>query len=129
MTHQKHNIYRGKILSNCISSKWKLLLCKRQCLKDENTCHVLEENICKACVWQRGVPRWLSGKESSCQCRRHKRLRFDSLGRKIPWSRKWQPTPVFLPGKFQWTEESGRLNMTDWLSTHTSDKGLVFNIY
>ena len=19
----------------------------------------------------------------------------------IPWSRKWQPTPVFLPGKFQ----------------------------
>ena len=19
---------------------------------------------------------------------------------KIPWSRKWQPTPVFLPGKF-----------------------------
>ena len=21
--------------------------------------------------------------------------------RKIPWSRKWQPTPVFLPGKFQ----------------------------
>ena len=22
-----------------------------------------------------------------------------SLGQKIPWSRKWQPTPVFLPGK------------------------------
>ena len=22
------------------------------------------------------------------------------LGRKIPWKRKWQPTPVFLPGKF-----------------------------
>ena len=21
------------------------------------------------------------------------------LGRKIPWRRKWQPTPVFLPGK------------------------------
>ena len=20
--------------------------------------------------------------------------------RKIPWSRKWHPTPVFLPGKF-----------------------------
>ena len=20
---------------------------------------------------------------------------------KIPWSRKWQPAPVFLPGKFQ----------------------------
>ena len=21
-------------------------------------------------------------------------------GRKIPWRRKWQPTPVFLPGEF-----------------------------
>ena len=25
---------------------------------------------------------------------------FDPWVRKIPWSRKWQPTPVFLPGKF-----------------------------
>ena len=22
-----------------------------------------------------------------------------ALGPKIPWSRKWQPTPIFLPGK------------------------------
>ena len=22
-----------------------------------------------------------------------------SLGQKIPWRRKWKPTPVFLPGK------------------------------
>ena len=26
---------------------------------------------------------------------------------KIPWRRKWQPTPVFLPGKIPWTEEPG----------------------
>ena len=25
--------------------------------------------------------------------------RFDRVG-KITWSRKWQPTPAFLPGKF-----------------------------
>ena len=25
---------------------------------------------------------------------------FDPWVRKILWSRKWQPTPVFLPGKF-----------------------------
>ena len=25
---------------------------------------------------------------------------FDLWFGKIPWSRKWQPTPVFLPGKF-----------------------------
>ena len=26
--------------------------------------------------------------------------RFDSCFRKVPWSRKWQPTLVFLSGKF-----------------------------
>ena len=41
-----------------------------------------------------------SGKESTCQCRRHKKWRFDPWVGKILWSRKWQPTPVFLPGKF-----------------------------
>ena len=35
-------------------------------------------------------------KELACQCRRHKRRRSD------PWvRRKWQPTPVFLPGESQ----------------------------
>ena len=34
--------------------------------------------------------------ESACQCRKR---RFDPWLRKIPWRRKWQPTPVFLPGK------------------------------
>ena len=43
-----------------------------------------------------GFPRWLSGKEPTCQCRRHG---FNSWAGKIPWRRKWQPTPVFLPGQ------------------------------
>ena len=28
------------------------------------------------------------------------RCRFNPWVRKIPWRRKWQPTPVFLPGEF-----------------------------
>ena len=44
----------------------------------------------------RGRLWWLSGEESTCQCRRH---RFDAWVGKIPWRRKWQPTPVFLLGK------------------------------
>ena len=44
-----------------------------------------------------GLPWWLCGKESACQCRRP---RFNPWSGKISWSRKWQPTPVFLPGKF-----------------------------
>jgi hypothetical protein len=46
-----------------------------------------------------GLCRWLSGKESTCQCRRHRRFGFDLWFGKIPWSRKWQPIPVFLVGK------------------------------
>ena len=42
-----------------------------------------------------GLPWWLSGKESDT-CRRRG---FDLWVRKIPWGRKQQPTPVFLPGK------------------------------
>ena len=29
----------------------------------------------------------------------HRRHLFDTWVGKIPWRRKWQPTPVFLPGK------------------------------
>ena len=44
--------------------------------------------------------RWVSGKESTCQCRRHGRCGFYPWVGKIPWRKKWQFTPVFLPGKF-----------------------------
>ena len=40
-----------------------------------------------------GLPRWFSGKDSACQGRKH---RFDPWVSKVPWSRKWPPTPVFL---------------------------------
>ena len=43
-----------------------------------------------------GLPRWLHGKESVCQYRRHE---FNPWVRKIPWRRKWQHNLVFLLGK------------------------------
>ena len=43
-------------------------------------------------------------KESACQC---KRRGFNPWVGKIPKRRKWQPTPVFLPGESPWTEEPG----------------------
>ena len=52
------------------------------------------------------LPRWLSSKESIHQCRRHW---FDPYDGKIPWRRKWQSTPVFLP------EES--MDRGDWWAT------------
>ena len=42
----------------------------------------------------------LAKKKPTCQCRRYQRLGFVPWVRKIPWCRKWQPSPVFLPGKF-----------------------------
>ena len=39
-------------------------------------------------------------KKSATKSRRHKRHWFGLWVRKMPWRRKWQPTLVFLPGKF-----------------------------
>ena len=63
---------------------------------------IISSHLCSCSdLWfSMGLPKWLSSKESACQCRRH---RFDPWVGNIPWRRKWQPL-VFLPGKFhgQW---------------------------
>ena len=46
-----------------------------------------------------GYPGGCNGKELTCQCKKCKRCKFDLWVMKIPWRRKWQPTPVFLPGE------------------------------
>ena len=43
-----------------------------------------------------GLPKWLSGKESTCQCGRSG---FDPGVGKILWRREWLPTPVFFLGE------------------------------
>ena len=53
--------------------------------------------------------RWSNGKESTCQCGRYRRRRLDPWAEKIPWRRKWQPTPVFLPG-----ESHGQRNLVGY---------------
>ena len=40
-----------------------------------------------------------SGKELTCQCKRHKRLGFNPWVGNILWRRSRQPTLVFLPGE------------------------------
>ena len=49
-----------------------------------------------------GLPGPGSPGRGGLQCRRPG---FDPWVGKIPWRRKWQPTPVFLPGESPWTEE------------------------
>ena len=75
-----------------------------------------------------GFPGGTGSKESTCQCKRCKRRGFDPWVRKIPWRRKWQLTPVFLPkichrqrslaGYSPWGYKE--LDMTEWLHLHFS---------
>ena len=61
-----------------------------------------------------------SGKESSCQCRRHIKYGFDLWVRKISWRRKWQPIPVFLPGESHGQRSLAKSQtQLNQLSTHT----------
>ena len=83
-----------------------------------------------------------NGKESICQCKKHKRCRFNPWVRKIPLSRKWQSTPLFLPEKSygQWNlvgyspQGCKELNMTErtrahtHTHTHTILNGIWFNL-
>ena len=74
------------------------------------------------CIIIQPLPRWLSGKEFTCQCRIH---RFDPWVRNMPQNRKWQPLPVCLPGHSidrgaWWTTVYGaaELDTTEHTCTH-----------
>ena len=45
------------------------------------------------------IPGGPSGQESTCQSTRCKRRKFDPWVGKVHRKRKWQPTPIFLPGE------------------------------
>ena len=47
--------------------------------------------------------------EPTCCCRRHGRRGFDPWVGKIPWRRKWHPTPVSLPA-----ESHGQRNLAGY---------------
>ena len=53
----------------------------------------------KSQAFNSSFPGGANGKEPTCQCRRHKRHGLDPCVRKVPWRRKWQPTPVFSSGE------------------------------
>ena len=75
-------------------------------------------------IYKMGLLSWLSGKESACQWKRQE-TQIQSLS-KMPWRRKQQPTPEFLPGKSPWTEDPGGLqsmgsqkSWKNWMTEHT----------
>ena len=61
----------------------------------------------------------LSGKESTCQ---HRRCRFNSWIRKIPWRREQLHTLVFLPGEFHGQRALGGYNPWDRKESDTTEQ-------
>ena len=55
---------------------------------------------------KRGLPGWLSGKESTCQCRRHS---FRSLDQEDSLEEEMATHSGILAWEMSWTEEHGRL--------------------
>ena len=87
-------------------------------------CYYSKGNYCICFIHTTRIPWWLRWWRILLQCRRPG---FDCWVGKIPWSRVWQLTSVFLPRESPWTEEPGRLyspwghkesDMTEWLSTY-----------
>ena len=71
-----------------------------------------------------GLPKWLGGKESTCQSRRCERCGLNPSVGKVPWRRNWKPTLVFLPGKSH--KQRGLVSYSPWghMSEFCTDKCL-----
>ena len=54
---------------------------------------------------QKGFPSGSSGEEPTCQYRRHKRCRFESLGQEDPLKEGMAAHSSILAWRIQWTEE------------------------
>ena len=88
-------------------SLWALFLINKlneyqACVPKSHVCQMPISSPLLIISWQLdlcgGFTGGASGKDLPCQWRRWKRCGFNPWVRKIPWRRKWQPTPVFLPG-------------------------------
>ena len=114
----------------------------------ENSMDYIVHGVAKSQTWLRafhfhtvkGFPGSSSGKESACQCRRHKSLGLHPWIRKIPWGRKGLPTPVFLPEKFhgQWSlkgyspwAKKSRTRLSNWAHTYiyNQDKEHFYHLW
>jgi len=64
--------------------------------------------LIKACTFS-GLPRCHSGKESACQCRRHRRRGFDPRVGKIPLEQGMAAHSGILAWRIPWAEEPSGL--------------------
>ena len=108
-----------KLLANLLDSLQKKVVLKKQCKYKKL-----------------GFPDGLADKESPSQCKIHRKWGFDPWIRKIPWSRKWQLTPVFLPGKslgqrslMGYTPWDCKESKHDWATKHIKAHVSILPVY
>ena len=70
-----------------------------------------------------------SGKEPTCQCRRHKRCRYDPWVGKIPLEERMATQSSILVQKILWTEELGRLQSIGSQSETTQHQHLNLHLH
>ena len=124
-----------------ISYKWSYIMCELLCIISFRVLfprfiHVVAciRNLFLFTAEYGRFPRWLSGKESACQCRRHRRHGFDPWDGKISWRRKWQSTPGFLLGKSHGQRSlagyspwgCGETRLCTWAHTHTHTHTCIY---
>ena len=83
-------------------------------------------NWFELCTCLAGFPRWCSGKESACQCRRHE-TRVQSPGQEDALEKKMATYSSILAWKISWTVEAGGpqsmgsqswIRLGDWAHTY-----------
>jgi len=90
--------YLGNLMDRGAGGLQSMGLSGQRVRHDGATDTLLHYIIIDAVYYIMGFPGASVVKGSTCQCRRHKKQANPWI-RNSPWRRKWQPTPVFFPGK------------------------------
>ena len=132
------SIFKSKLTlfrSTTADNSYHYLLLRRSVVSDSSRPHGLQPTRL-LCPWD--FPGKSTGVGCHCLLRphgtggkqfayRYRRCTFSSSVGNIPWRRKWQPNPVFLPGKFHEQRSLAgcsprgckELDMTEQLSMYT----------
>ena len=113
----EHLERRGAVYYICALQRWTHWWAQMRHVKrmlDLNPCHLFGKYCLRRKPWisksnlisfmrNQELLSWLQGASLMAQwwriCLQCKRCGFSPWSGKIPWRRKWQPTPVFLPAK------------------------------
>ena len=89
---------------------------KRVCVTScsDSKCQATIITVSKILGEIKGLPGGASGKELTCQCRRHKEIHVQSLGQEDPLEEGMVTHSSITAWRIPWTEEPGGLQSIGW---------------